>query len=109
MSLYLLAVSYATMAVSGFVVGVAFNITGLTPAHHAVRVLQSHPEWNYTTFLDIAFMALILVLGYRFLKSGGPAMLRLKGGCPDHKATVATDPLLGVIRNATAAQLHSTH
>src|SRR5258708_18049164 len=94
MSLYLLAVSYATMAVSGFVVGVAFNITGLTPAHHAVRVLQSHPEWNYTTFLDIAFMALILVLGYRFLKSGGPQILRAIEGSPPHEAAMGRPPPL---------------
>jgi YHS domain-containing protein len=109
MSLYLLAVSYATMAVSGFVVGVAFNITGLTPAHHGVRVLQSHPEWNYTTFLDIAFLALILVLGYRFLKSGGPEMLRMMEVSPDQKAAMATDPVCGMTVDPATAKEISTH
>ncbi|HXA41470.1 MAG TPA: permease [Candidatus Solibacter sp.] len=109
MSLYLLAVSYATMAVSGFVVGIAFNITGLTPAHHAVRVLQSHPGWNYTTFLDIAFLALILVLGYRFLKSGGPEMLRMMEVAPEAKAAMATDPVCGMTIDPATARETSAH
>jgi uncharacterized membrane protein YraQ (UPF0718 family) len=86
MSLYLLVVSYAAMAVSGFVVGLVFNLTGLTPGHHAVRVLQSHPEWNYTTFLNFGFVALMLLLGYRFLNTGGPEMLRMMEAPPEQMA-----------------------
>jgi uncharacterized membrane protein YraQ (UPF0718 family) len=79
MSFYLLAVSYAAMALAGLMIGLAFTVTGLVPAHHTVTVLQSRPEWNYTTFLDLAFLVLALVLGYRFLKTGGPQMLRAMG------------------------------
>jgi YHS domain-containing protein len=109
MSLYLLVVSYATMAVSGFVVGLVFNLTGLTPAHHAVRVLQSHPEWNYTTFLDFGFIALLLVLGYRFLTTGGLEMLRMMEATPEKKAMMAIDPVCGMTVDPSTATETATH
>jgi uncharacterized membrane protein YraQ (UPF0718 family)/YHS domain-containing protein len=109
MSLYLLAVSYATMAVSGFVVGLVFNLTGLTPAHHAVRVLQSHPEWNYTTFLDFGFIALLLVLGYRFLTTGGLEMLRMMEATPEKTAMKAIDPVCGMTVDPSTATETATH
>jgi uncharacterized protein len=33
--------------------------------------------WNYTTWLNIAFLALAAVLVWRFLKTAGPEMLRM--------------------------------
>ena len=88
-SLYLLVVSYLSMAVAGFVIGLAFQALRLAPAHHPVEVFQSHPEWNYTTFLDIAFMVLAAVLGWRFLMTGGPDMLRMMQAPPKAKAASA--------------------
>jgi hypothetical protein len=76
-SLYLMVVSYVAMAVAGFVIGLVFQALGIVPTHRAVPVLQSHLEWNYTTFLDLGFLALAAVLGWRFLTTGGPAMLRM--------------------------------
>src|SRR5438309_5202401 len=58
MSLYLLGVSYAAMVVAGLVIGTLFQVLGLVPAHHFVAVFQTHPEWNYTTFLNILFVLL---------------------------------------------------
>jgi len=77
MSLYLLGVSYVAMALAGFLIGVAFNLFGLTPAHFHVSALTASPSWNYTTFLNLAFIVLIAVLFYRFMRTGGPAMLRM--------------------------------
>jgi uncharacterized membrane protein YraQ (UPF0718 family)/YHS domain-containing protein len=108
-SLYLLAVSYIAMVLSGFLIGLAFDLTGLTPAHHAVRVLQSHPEWNYTTFLDIAFLALASLLGYRFLTTGGPEMLRTMESSPERKSTMALDPVCGMTVDPSTASESSTH
>ncbi|HEX6489512.1 MAG TPA: permease [Candidatus Dormibacteraeota bacterium] len=82
-SVYLLAVSYVAMALAGFVIGLLFQGLGLAPAHHAVAILTSHPEWNYTTFLDIAFIALMALLGYRFLTTGGLEMLRMMEMSPE--------------------------
>jgi len=76
MSLYLLLVSYIAMAVAGFVIGLVFNLLGIAPTHAHVAVINATPSWNYTTFLNIAFLLLIAVLAWRFLTTGGPAMLR---------------------------------
>ena len=61
----------------------AFQATGLVPAHHAVQVLSSRPEWDYTTVLNLAFLALAAVMAYRFLTTGGPDMLRMMGAAPE--------------------------
>jgi hypothetical protein len=38
-----------------------------------------HPSitWNYTTWLNIVFLVLAALLVWRFLKTGGPEMLRM--------------------------------
>jgi len=84
MSLYLLAVSYVAMALAGFLIGVAFNLLGISPAHVHVSALQVGPSWNYTTFLNVAFLLVIAVLLWRFLRTGGPAMLRMMSAPPGH-------------------------
>jgi hypothetical protein len=38
--------------------------------------------WNYTTVLDIVFLVLAAVLVIRFLRTGGPAMLRMMDRLP---------------------------
>jgi len=84
MSLYLLAVSYVAMALAGFLIGVAFNLLGISPPHVHVSALQVGPSWNYTTFLNLAFLLVIAVLLWRFMRTGGPAMLRMMSAPPDH-------------------------
>jgi uncharacterized protein len=76
MSLYLLLVSYAAMTLAGFLIGLAFNLAGLVPRHFNVSALQAAPALNYTTFLNVVFIALIAVLAWRFLATGGPEMLK---------------------------------
>ncbi|HYM97115.1 MAG TPA: hypothetical protein VET26_07435 [Candidatus Sulfotelmatobacter sp.] len=76
MSIYLLVVSYVAMVVAGFAVGVAFNLLGWTPKHFHVSALQAAPSWNYTSVLDLAFILLMAVMFYRFLRTGGPEMIR---------------------------------
>ena len=75
-AVYLFVVSYLTMATSGLIVGLVFNATGLTPTNRAVTVFESGISWDYNTFLNIAFLVLIAVLLVRFLRTGGPMMLR---------------------------------
>jgi uncharacterized membrane protein YraQ (UPF0718 family) len=84
MSLYLLAVSYVAMALAGFLIGLAFNLLGISPPHVHVTALQVGPSWNYTTFLNIAFLVVIAVLLWRFVRTGGPAMLRMMSAAPGH-------------------------
>jgi YHS domain-containing protein len=96
MSLYLLGVSYAAMALAGFLVGGAFQLLGLAPTNHHVTVFDTQPTWNYTTFLDIAFLALIALLAWRFFTTGGVEMLRAHTHRPEAGTTLAKDPVCGM-------------
>jgi uncharacterized membrane protein YraQ (UPF0718 family) len=87
MSLYLLGVSYVAMALAGFLVELGFQALGIVPRHFRVTVFESHPSWNATTFLDIAFLLLMAVLGWRFLTTGGRDMLRMMTAPPQRPAT----------------------
>jgi uncharacterized membrane protein YraQ (UPF0718 family) len=78
-SLYLLVTFYATMVVAGLVVETLFGILGLVPHDRNAKVVEATVTWNYTTVLNIAFLALTAVLVVRFLRTGGPAMLRMMG------------------------------
>jgi YHS domain-containing protein len=105
MSLYLLAVSYAAMALAGFLVGGAFQLLGLAPTNHHVTVFETQPTWNYTTFLDIAFLILIAVLAWRFVTSGGIEMLRAHARRPESGAKMVRDPVCGMsVDSATATE-----
>ncbi len=73
---------YATMVLAGYAVELLFQATGLIPHERHARVVEAHLSWNYTTWLNIAFLALAVALVVRFLTSGGPAMLRGMGGAP---------------------------
>ena len=96
MSLYLLGVSYLAMAIAGFLVGIVFQALGIAPAHHPVEVLQARPAWNYTTVLDLVFLAITAVLGVRFLTTGGPAMLAAMEHPAGADAHEVRDPVCGM-------------
>jgi hypothetical protein len=82
MMLYLLVTSYGAMVLAGLVVGGAFQLLGLVPEHHYINAFQAPPSWNYTTFLDIAALAVAGLLGWRFLRTGGREMLRAMNQAP---------------------------
>ena len=76
-AVYLLAISYVTMAAAGLIVDVLFRAAGLVPtARHAI-VAEASITWNYTTVLNIVFLGLAAVLVWRFMRTGGPDMLRM--------------------------------
>jgi len=104
-SLYLLAVSYAAMALAGFLVGGAFQLVGLAPTNHQVTLLETQPTWNYTTFLNIAFLLLMAVLAWRFVTTGGIEMIRAHARRPQAGALLVRDPVCGMsVDPATATQ-----
>jgi hypothetical protein len=45
--------------------------------------MHAEISWNYTTWLNIAFVALAALLVVRFVMTGGIPMLRMMGGSPD--------------------------
>jgi len=82
-SVYLFAVSYATMVLAGLAIGGLFSILHLTPTNRAITVFQTTISWNADTFLDIGFLVVIALLAVRFLRTGGIEMLRMMGQKPD--------------------------
>ena len=82
MTVRITVIFYLAMAAAGYVVELLFPPLGLVPAERHAKVVEAAVTWNYTTFLDIAFLALAAALGWRFVRTGGLAMLRTMGGAP---------------------------
>jgi uncharacterized protein len=74
---FLFVTFYAAMAGAALIVELIFGTLGLVPAQRNARVVEASITWNYTTWLNIVFLALAGLLVWRFLKTGGPAMLRM--------------------------------
>src|SRR5437764_1227042 len=76
-ALYILGTFYVTMAVAGYIVEIVFGALGIIPTNRAISAISEGPSWNYTTVLNIVFLMVAAVLVLRFLRTGGPAMLRM--------------------------------
>jgi uncharacterized membrane protein YraQ (UPF0718 family) len=83
MTLVLLGTFYAAMVGAGYLVELLFGVTSLIPTQRSATVMQEGISWNYTTWLDIAFLIIAAVLLVRFFRTGGRDMLRMMGGSPD--------------------------
>jgi hypothetical protein len=66
---------YTAMALAGYLVQLAFDVAGLVPQKRAAQIVSQGFAWNYTTFLNLGFLVLAALLVWRFLRTGGPAML----------------------------------
>jgi uncharacterized membrane protein YraQ (UPF0718 family) len=77
---YLLVSFYATMVAAGLAVELLFGAVGLVPEQRAAKVVEASITWNYTTVLNLLFLSLAAVLVVRFLRTGGPAMLKQMSG-----------------------------
>src|SRR5438093_8936452 len=91
MALYLLVVSYAAMALAGFLIGLLFQLLGFVPVHHPVVAITTAPALNYTSVLNVIFLAIMALLGWPFLRTGGLAMLRMMEAPPVTPADAASD------------------
>ena len=74
---FLFVTFYGTMVAAGFAVEIIFGAIGLIPTERKATVLEASITWNYTTVLNLAFLLLSGVLAGRFLRTGGPGMLRM--------------------------------
>ncbi|MGI8331752.1 permease [Actinomadura scrupuli] len=83
MALFITVTFYTAMVIAGYLVELIFGAAGLIPAHRHATVMESHLSWNYTTWLNIAFLLLAAVLVLRFVRTGGVRMLAMMGGPPD--------------------------
>ncbi|MCU1247132.1 MAG: permease [Edaphobacter sp.] len=76
-SVFLLAIFYVSMALAALAVEFVFGALHLIPQQHSVQIMEESIHWNYTTVLNIIFLMLAVVLVIRFLRTGGPEMLRM--------------------------------
>ncbi len=83
MAAFILVTFYAAMATAGYVVELAFGGLGLIPSRASAKIPDQGITWDYTTWLNIAFGLLAVVLLARFVRTGGVRMLRMMGGSPD--------------------------
>jgi uncharacterized protein len=76
-ALSILATFYVTMAAAGYIIELLFGALGIIPTNHDVRTITEGIHWNYASVLNILFLILAALLVVRFLRTGGPAMLRM--------------------------------
>jgi uncharacterized protein len=76
MAAFLLGSFYATMVAAGLVVEFLFQGLGLTRHERNAKVVEASVHWNYTTVLNVVFLALAAALVWRFVRTGGVPMLR---------------------------------
>jgi uncharacterized membrane protein YraQ (UPF0718 family) len=66
---------YVAMAVAALIIEFLFQALGLIPTQRNVQIVDMSITFNYTTVLNIIFLAIALFLVVRFFKTGGPKML----------------------------------
>jgi uncharacterized protein len=75
---FLLVTFYATMVGAGLIVEFAFAGLGVQPPARNANVVEASISWNYTTILNIVFLALAGALVWRYFRYGGGwRMLRM--------------------------------
>jgi uncharacterized protein len=77
MAIFLLVTFYAAMVAAALIVEGLFGFAGRIPHEHHAQVVEASITWNYTTWLNITFLALAGVLMRRFFRTGGVDMLRM--------------------------------
>ena len=82
MALFITLTFYVSMVAAGYAIEISFGVLGLVPTDRNAKVVEDTISWNYTTYLNIAFLLLAAALVVRFIRSGGLPMLRMMGGPP---------------------------
>ena len=98
LALRLFATFYAVMAAAGLITEGLFAAAGAIPTSRPHQIVTTRFEWNYTTFLDIAFLGIFAVLYWLYRNRE-----RLGGG-----QGYAIDPVCGM-QVETARAPATTH
>jgi uncharacterized membrane protein YraQ (UPF0718 family) len=80
---YILVTFYITMAAAGYIVEFLFEALGIIPQNRNIVAITEGIQWNYTSVLNIIFLIVAAVLVIRFLRTGGPPMLKMMNE-PEH-------------------------
>jgi uncharacterized protein len=68
---FIVATFYASMVAAGLIVEFLFQGLGLTPTERNAKVITARVEWNYSTYLNIVFLAVAALLIWRYFRRGG--------------------------------------
>jgi len=71
----IVAVFYIAMALAALLIELLFDSLGLIPSQRSAQIVETSISLNYTTVLNVIFLAIAFLLVVRFLKTGGPKML----------------------------------
>jgi hypothetical protein len=99
LTLRMLTVFWAAMAVAGLITEGIFRAAGLVPTTRPAQIVPDHFSWNYTSYLNIVFLALFGLLYWAYRNRE-----RLGGG-----AGYARDPVCGMqveMANAPASTMY---
>jgi hypothetical protein len=96
LALRMLVWFWAVMSLAGLVTELLFDAAGLIPHDRSQTMIETSFSWNYTTFLNIAFLA---IAGYLYWLSRNRARL---GGSD----LVAIDPVCGMQVQKANAPAH---
>ncbi|MEO8105599.1 MAG: permease [Candidatus Saccharibacteria bacterium] len=82
MAAFLSVTFYVAMAGAGYLVELIFWLLHMTPHLRNATVLEPQISLNYTTILNLIFLLISTALVWRFLRTGGPKMLKMMSGPP---------------------------
>ena len=71
----IVGVFYVAMVLAALLVEFLFQALGLIPSQRSVQIVETSISFNYTTVLNLIFLAIAALLLARFFKTGGPKML----------------------------------
>ena len=75
---FLLLTFYSTMVAAGLAVELLFQVFGIERHTRNAKVVMASVSWNYTTYLNLVFLALAALLIWRYFRRGGGwAMLKM--------------------------------
>src|SRR5438132_14164934 len=71
----IVGVFYIAMVLAALLVEFLFQALGLIPSQRGAQIVETSISFNYTTVLNIIFLAIAAFLLVRFFKTGGPNMM----------------------------------
>ena len=82
MATLLFFVFYVSMSLAALAVEYLFLFLHLIPDRGHAQIMQESIHWNYTSVLNIVLLLVTALLLWRFLKTGGPDMLKMMDAPP---------------------------
>jgi YHS domain-containing protein/uncharacterized membrane protein YraQ (UPF0718 family) len=99
LTLRLVGIFWAVMAAAGLAVEAIFAAAGIIPTHRPTHIVDTGFQWNYTTVLNLIFLAVFAYLYWLYRNRE-----RLGGG-----AGYATDPVCGMQVSTLDAPASARH